>query len=74
MSVLIKASSTRAQAFRRGFWKGLGAPAMLFGTFDIEQTEAKDFEPKPLPKRKRGTVRDDWKAVGREISKAAEIG
>ena len=26
MSVLVKADSKRAQAFKRGFWKGLGAP------------------------------------------------
>lgn len=74
MSFLVKANSTRAQAFRRGFWKGLGAPVVLRGTHDLELTESKDFAPKPLPKRNRGSTSDDWRAVGSEIREACRIG
>ena len=74
MSVLVKANSTRAQAFRRGFWKGLGAPIALFGTFDLECTSDEDLKPKPLPKRRHGGIADDWRAVGREIAGATKIG
>ncbi|QTW17804.1 hypothetical protein [Comamonas kerstersii] len=74
MSVLVKANSTRAQAFKRGFWKGLGAPVVLFGTFDVELTESKDFQPKPLPARKRGSIASDWRAVGQSIDEACKVG
>lgn len=74
MSVLVKVSSTRAQAFRRGFWKGLGAPVVLFGTFDLDQASADDFKPKPLPVRHRGNVAEDWKKVGADIVEAAKLG
>ncbi len=74
MSVLIKANSARAQAFRRGFWKGLGAPVALFGTFDLECSSSEDLKPKSLPKREYGGIADDWKAVGRSIAGASKIG
>jgi len=74
MSVLVKANSTRAHAFKRGFWKGLGAPVVLFGTFDLEGDGREELAPKPLPKRARGSIAEDWKAVGREISGAIKIG
>lgn len=74
MSVLVKANSTRAYAFKRGFWKGLGAPVVLFGTFDLEQSENQDFAPKSLPKRKHGSLSDDWRAVGKSLNEACKIG
>jgi len=74
MSVVVKANSTRAQAFKRGLLKGLGAPVMLFGTFEIECGKPADLAFKPLPQRKRGSVADDWKAVGRGIAEAARVG
>lgn len=74
MSVLVKANSTRAQAFKSGFWKGLGAPVVLFGSFDLDQATAEDLKPKPLPARSRGTVADDWKKVGTYIVEAVKIG
>lgn len=74
MSVLVKADSKRAQAFKRGFWKGLGAPVLLFGTFDMEQADSKDFQPKSLPSRKRGSIASDWRAVGESLEKACKVG
>ena len=74
MSVLVKADSKRAQAFKRGFWKGLGAPVLLFGSLEMEQTDSKDLQPKPLPNRKRGNIASDWRAVGQSINKACKVG
>ncbi|MDR3005200.1 MAG: hypothetical protein LBV14_13315 [Acidovorax sp.] len=74
MSVLIKANSTRAQAFKRGFWKGLGAPVVLFGNFDLEMADAEDLKPKPLPVRHRGNIAEDWKKVGSDIVEAVKLG
>ena len=74
MSVLIKANSTRAQAFRRGFWKGLGAPVALFGTFDLEFSSDEDLKPKPLPVRHRGSIAEDWRKVGSDIVEAVKLG
>lgn len=74
MSVLVKANSTRAQSFKRGFWKGLGAPVVLFGTYDLEQTDSQDFQPQQLPARKRGSLAGDWRAVGQSLDKACKVG
>jgi hypothetical protein len=74
MSVLVKANSTRAQAFKIGFWKGLGAPVVLFGNFDLEYGNAEHFQPKSLPTRKRGSISEDWKAVGKQIAGATKLG
>lgn len=74
MSVLIQPNSSRAAAFKRGFLKGLGAPIVLFGTFDLAQSEADDFKPIELPKRVRGSLKDDWRAVGNALSGAAKLG
>lgn len=74
MSVLIQPNSSRSKAFRRGFLKGLGAPIVLFGTFDLVNSANADFAPVPLPKRSRGSLSDDWKAVGRELTGASKLG
>lgn len=74
MSVLVKANSNRAQAFKRGFWKGLGAPVVLFGTFDLEMSTDEDLKPKPLPERHRGNIAEDWRKVGSDIFEAVKLG
>lgn len=71
---MMKASSTRAQAFKRGFWKGLGAPVVLFGTFDLDLSTDEDLKPKPLPVRHRGNIADDWRKVGLDIVEAVKLG
>lgn len=74
MSVLVKANSDRVQAFKSGFWKGLGAPVALFGTFDLDLSTDEDLKPKQLPQRHRGNIAEDWQKVGVDIVEAVKIG
>lgn len=70
MSVLIKASSNRAQAFNRGFWKGLGG---LGAQTPVDSSSESVFEPQPLPSRNRGDTITDWQIVGLCMSEAMAI-
>lgn len=68
--VLLRLSHTRKQAFRHGFLKGLGAPILLFGEFELDPV-IEDCDFKPLPDRKHGSVASDWRTVGEELKTAA---
>ena len=68
---IVKLNSTRRQAFRRGFVKGLGAPAMLFGEHALDADIA-DYNFKPLPTRKHGSIAGDWLRVGSALRSAAK--
>ncbi len=71
--VLLKLSHTRKQAFRHGFLKGLRAPILLFGEFRLDPT-IQNYDFKPLPDRKQGSIASDWRKVGAEIMAAAQRG
>lgn len=70
---IVKLSSTRRQAFRHGFLKGLGAPVMLFGDFPLDSAMT-NYEFQPLPSRKHGSVAGDWLRVGAAIKSAVKKG
>lgn len=70
MSVLVKASSDRTQAFKRGFWRGLGSAGTKVLVTPSPQNV---FDPQPIPSRKRGDVTTDWQQVGLCMSEAMAI-
>ena len=61
--VIVNLSSSRRNAFKRGFIKGLSAPVMLFGDFEVDPSIA-HYEFQSLPTRKRGSMTGDWLRVG----------
>lgn len=68
---IVKPNATRRQAFKHGFLKGLGAPIMLFGNYELDSSIA-TCEFKPLPSRKRGSIAGDWRQVGLAIRSAVK--
>jgi len=71
--VIVNLSHKGRQAFKLGFLKGLGAPAMLFGSHCIDSSIS-DYEFKALPARRHGSLQGDWLRVGSEIRAAAKRG
>lgn len=71
LPIVVQVSRGKRHAFVAGFWKGLGAPAVLFGD-QMSDPEISDFKPKPLPKRHKGNSSDDWKVVGADLRNAIE--
>lgn len=71
LPIVVQVNSGKKQAFVAGFWKGLGAPAVLFGD-QVSDPDICDFKPRPLPKRNKGTASDDWKVVGADLRNAIE--
>ena len=66
---IIDFQNTPKEAFKRGFWKGLGAPVILFGEFGMD-VPADAFRPQDLPKRRVGDARSDMQAVADDMWKA----
>ena len=71
--VLFRLSHTCKQTFRHGFLKGLGAPILLFGEFDLDPALL-DYDFRPLPSRKKGSIKSDWLKVGQELKAATPCG
>ena len=69
--VIVNLNGTRRLAFRRGFVKGLGAPVMLFGEHALDSDIA-DYNFKPLPVRKHGSISGDWFRVGSALKSVAK--
>jgi len=65
---ILDLSCTGHESFKRGFWKGLGAPYLLFGEFVHDPAAQCQFQ--QLPKRPRGSMAEDWKLVGEDIKAA----
>ena len=68
---VVKLNTSKRNAFRRGFFKGLGAPVMLLGNFELDSSIA-NCEFQPLPMRKRGSISGDWLRVGASIRAAVK--
>lgn len=66
---IVELNTTRRQAFKRGFLKGLGSPMLIFGNFKLDPSIA-NCEFQPLPSRKRGSIAGDWLRVGSSIRSA----
>lgn len=62
MVQIVNFSDTPRTAFVRGFWKGMAAPLMLFGSSAMP-VEAQPMEFKPLPIRPSDPGQD-WARVG----------
>lgn len=69
MSLFLDINSTSKQAFYRGFWRGLAGPLALFSRCEVP-SHIKTPEALTLPKRRLGSIRDDWRAVGDELQAA----
>jgi hypothetical protein len=72
MLKIVRFGTTRRQAFVRGVRKGFAAPFLLFSDFEIDSPQG-EITIQALPKRRQGSVADDWKQVGRDIQSAVEI-
>jgi hypothetical protein len=70
MYLIVNLKDTKKAAFIRGFWKGMAAPLMLYGTFDLpEQLKNRSFQ--ELPKR-LSSHGSDWVKVGNALRAAAK--
>lgn len=67
MSKHASPANSRRSAFVRGFWKGMAAPMMLFGSISIP-AEARPLEFQPLPRRQSPST--DWARVGQQLRAA----
>jgi hypothetical protein len=69
--VIINFSDTKRQAFLRGFEKGLTAPVMLFGHFQVP-----NLNPIPQvtikPIEIGEAMENDWKAIGTDLRNVIE--
>lgn len=68
MSADARPTNTRRTAFVRGFWKGMAAPVMLFGSISLP-AEARPLEFQPLPRRPVPES-SDWSRVGQHLRAA----
>jgi hypothetical protein len=59
-------SEDKRSAFKRGLWKGIGAPWMLFSSFDLPP-EAQPLDFTPLAKSQHSSKEDDWVRVGNAL-------
>jgi len=69
---IIHLDSSRKKAFANGFWRGLGAPAMLYMTHILPKEAEPQFIPVENPASKSDGLRGDWKRVGAQLRAAAE--
>lgn len=69
---IINFSDTPVKAFYNGFLKGLSAPIMLFGRFNMpELTEIRPIHIENLTIEQ--ALSKDWNAVGSDLKKVIEI-
>lgn len=66
----IDLTTTPRKAFFHGFWKGLAAPLMLFGSHSLP-AQAQPGEFQPLPNRMTSPAQD-WIRVGNSLRDAAK--
>lgn len=73
MSAIVDLRAKPMRAFVRGFWKGLASPVLLYSTFRVPP-EVDQIAFRNLPKRSTelGSLKSDWKAVGKQIKDACE--
>ena len=72
MPKVVQFGTTHRQSFLRGVRKGFAAPFLLFSDFEIDSSQG-EIKMQALPKRRQGSIADDWKQVGRDIQAAIEI-
>lgn len=65
---LLDFSDTNHQAFSHGFFKGLAAPVMLFGQFDLPETQKIEKITVPSIDAKQA-LENDWIAIGNDFKK-----
>lgn len=65
---IINFQNSPKKSFIQGFWKGLGAPFMLFGSFSATVQMPK-VDPVELPSR-FGDAQGDLFAIGGDLNKA----
>ncbi len=66
---VIDFDQTPREAFAQGFLKGLGAPAVLFGCF--EMPDMPEIKPLEMPTRQdQEALAEDWRKVGMGIRTA----
>ena len=58
------------KAFTRGFWRGLGASAVLYARRELPEARTEFIH---LPKRASGGLEQDWTNVGNELRRALEL-
>ena len=61
--------ATPRQAFLQGFWKGLGAPYLLYG--DFEMPPLPEISPVAVPTGD-AALAGDWRKVGLDIRSAID--
>jgi hypothetical protein len=66
----IDLTTTQRKALLQGFWKGLAAPLMLFGSHSLP-VQAQPGEFQPLPDRMSSPAQD-WVRVGNSLRDAAK--
>jgi len=71
MIQLINTSNSTKKVFINGFWKGMAAPVMLFGSFAApERTEVKPLQ--LVFKTDLEALSSDWNAIGLDLKKVIE--
>jgi hypothetical protein len=70
--LLIDLKVSRKTAFASGFLKGLGAPFLLYGSFDAPALPSIDQVTLPKRKNDREALAGDWEKVGCNIRSAIE--
>ena len=65
---LLDFSDTNRQAFSHGFFKGLAAPVMLFGQFDLPDTQKiEKITVSPIDAKQ--ALENDWVAIGDDFKR-----
>lgn len=72
MLKIVQFGMPRRQAFVRGMRKGFAAPLLLFSDFEMDESQC-EMKVQSLPKRRHGSVAEDWKQVGQDIKSVIEI-
>ena len=68
---IVDFDDTPREAFVRGFWKGLGAPYLLYGEFELPPLP--DLPPLDLPLiDAQAAIAHDWRKVGQDIRAAMD--
>jgi len=72
MLEIVDLDASRRKAFLHGVRKGFAAPLLLFSDFEIKAPQA-EIKHQALPKRRKGSIADDWRQVGLDLQSAIEI-
>ena len=70
--LIIDFKKTTKESFRNGFAKGVCAPLMLFGSFDVQPPRRIDYIELPTISTK-DALKNDWIAIGNDFNKVIEL-